>query len=144
MPTTPCDARLIKLQKTIDSISTANTIAKVTKLAAKATTHLNKALASANEEVAKAAPYIALLTAPTTPSEVITWASNIITTLITPMVKPYATEAAEVICIASMGALITSAVADATARLSDPLSFIPPLPMVPPIPQIPPIPPIGK
>lgn len=144
MPTTPCDARLIKLQKTIDSIGTANTMAKVTKLAGKATTHLNKALASANEEVAKAAEYLDLLTPPTTPAEVITWAGKVITKVIGPMYKPYATQAAEVICITSMGALVASAVADATTRLSNPMSLIPPLPMVPPLPQIPPIVPEGK
>lgn len=62
-------------------------------------------------------PMLALLTPPTSPTAVITWAANLITDFLTPMLKPAVSYATQATALTAQQATLTAAIATKMASL---------------------------
>ena len=72
-------------------------------------------------------PILALLSAPTNPTEVITWIENFITGFLTPYVIPYTTFTAQLVALTAQIASLTSAIEAAEAGILGCSIVIPPI-----------------
>ena len=79
------------------------------------------------EELAKIAPMLALLTPPTSLGAIISWVKTFITSYLTPMVKPYLTYASQLTAMLAQIAALTAAIENAAKRLTSCQIKIPPL-----------------
>lgn len=77
-------------------------------------------------------PMQALLTAPTSPTEAVTWITNFITAYLTPQLAVYAKYAAKVTALAAQITALTSAITTAESRISGCTITVPTLPALPP------------
>ena len=71
-----------------------------------------------NSQLAELAPMLALLTAPTSPTAVVTWVENYITNLLTPYLKPYVTYGTQLTEIAAQLAALEAAITSKAAEFT--------------------------
>ena len=98
-------------------INAASTCAELQALATVAVTALNNLTASITAQTTEIAPVLALLTAPTNPTAVITWVSNFITDYLTPQLASYTSYTAELAALAAEAAAIVTALNNAAATI---------------------------
>lgn len=72
-----------------------------------------------NAQVAAFAPMLALLTPPTSPTAVVTWATDFITKILTPQLKPAITYATQAPLTLAATANLTAAIASASDRVAN-------------------------
>lgn len=83
-----------------------------------ATSSIGDVKAAINAEMAKLAPILALLTAPTSLGALITWAQNMINGVLQPIYQPYLTYEAQLIALATEISRLTAAISAAEARIT--------------------------
>lgn len=94
-------------------INAAQTCAELQAATTEALDSLIAIKAAITAQIALLAPILALLTAPTNPTALITWVGNFITSFLTPYVVPHATY---LIQLTDMAAQVTSLVSAITAK----------------------------
>lgn len=100
-------------------INNTDSCAELQSLATKALGQLNAQVAGIEAQMAALAPILALLTAPTNPSEILTWAGDVINHVLTPMYAPYLKYATELPLQVAAIANVVTALHDAADRITD-------------------------
>lgn len=98
-------------------IAVVKTEAELQALVDKVFSDISMLESTITSQIAKLAPLLGLVTAPTSPSEVITWIGTFITGFLTPYLIPYATMAAQLTALATQVALLTTEINNAASRL---------------------------
>jgi hypothetical protein len=78
---------------------------------------INAELAGINAQISALAPILSLLTAPTDLGSLLTFATGLITNVLTPMYRPYLTAETQLTELAAQYAALASAIASAAAKL---------------------------
>jgi hypothetical protein len=112
------------------SINAAKSPAELQSLVTEAMTSLAAAQAGINAELATLTPVLALLSPPSIGS-IVGWASGLITNVITPMVKPTITYAAQLTEMTAQIAELTSAIQSASTKFPGVTINIPSMPSIP-------------
>lgn len=90
-------------------VNRAGSCAELQALATEAMESLIAVKGGMTAQLALLAPILALLTAPTSPTEVITWVADFITSFLTPYVVPYATVTAQLAELTTQVATLAAA-----------------------------------
>lgn len=106
------------LDRLIDRVNAVNSCAALTALSADIQAECTALSASITAEVALLAPMLALLTAPTDLTKLITWVGSFITSFLTPYVRPYALYAAQLTALTTKIAQLSAAVASKAATFN--------------------------
>ena len=117
----PQGSTLLNTEYFDNLIETANNIqtcAELQLVANEAMASLGAVKEALNDEIAKLAPILALLTAPgVNLGQVVTWITNFIDGVLRPMYEPYITYEAQLILLTAKIAELTAALNDAAARI---------------------------
>jgi hypothetical protein len=101
-----------------DSINEAGSCAELQELITSAFASLGAVTDAITAEFAAVEPWLALLTPPTTPQAVITWVEKLITSYLTPLVKPAVTMVAQLTELTAQIAALTAAISSAEAKFT--------------------------
>lgn len=111
MPIDPTYFNNVKTQ-----ISTAGSCEALQAIAADVKNAIAEQEAAIAAQIAKLAPMLALLSVPTNPGQLLTWAANVIEHLITPIVAPYYLLTADLVQLTAELAAVLAAIEDALPK----------------------------
>ena len=98
------------------TINAAQSCAELQAMTTTIMASLNGELAAIATQAASLAPILALLTPPTSPTAAVTWIASMITAVLVPMYKPYATYALQLAAETAAIAELTAAIMSAQAK----------------------------
>ena len=106
-----------QIQSMIDRVNNITACSELQEVAAEVIASLSAEKAAILAQIANLAPMLDLLTIPTTPQALLTWAGKYITTILTPYLKPAITYTAQMTAFLAQIALLTAAIEDAASRI---------------------------
>ena len=101
----------------IERINSCRTQSELATIGADIDTTVNAQVAGIAANLAVITPMLSLLTPPTSPNEVITWAGNVISDFLTPILKPAVSYAQQSTLLATQQAAIAAAIASKKGSL---------------------------